>query len=329
MSILAECLRSSWAPGLNEISGNVTKDLRNWLADEGYQIYAQPRNDEFRTSFSDNGPFLSALAADVNRMATAAYESISQATKSALFPKSTAWIIIKSYYASFFAAHATLRMLGKAVVNLEHQHTRSVNKIAKVFGTWTEDVSPGSFCCELASSGREVEWQRFDSSSGGVHEQFWAYFAQELGRLSDNLLTTRTGMAADNQLVSVKLAELAGNLHYNSNPKGTWLSGVRNRVNYRHDFGAWYPYRGQSPMGSVEERLVGGWLSDPVSINLTSHNDRDLRRFQATCSFIVATCRVLAADMAERCSAGRSFHSYGWLAISRLTQQRSKRHQST
>jgi hypothetical protein len=258
-------------------------------------------------------------------MAAAAYESIGQATRSTIFPKSTAWIIIKSYYASFFAAHAILRMLGKGVVNLDHPQTRSVNKIAKVFGNWTEDLSPGYFCCALAGSGQAVEWNRADSSWGGVHEQFWTYFAKIIGQLSNDLLTSRAGMSADNQQVSVKLAELCDNLCYDSSPKGTWLSRVRNRVTYRHDFGAWYPYRGQHPSGTVEERLVSGWLLDTLSINLTSHNDRDLRRFQATCSFIIAACRELAADMAQRCSSGRSFHLYGWLAISRLAQQRSQR----
>jgi hypothetical protein len=324
MSILADCLRSSWAPGLNEVSGNVTKDLRSWLSDEGYQIYSKQNANLFTTSFSDANPFLSALAADVNRMAAAAYESIGQATKSTVFPKSTAWIIIKSYYASFFAAHAILRMLGRPVVNLEHSQARSVNKIAKVFGMWTEDVSPGYFRCGFAGSDHEVEWHRVDSSSGGVHERFWTCFADVIRHLSNDLLKSKIGIAADNQQVSVKLDELTGNLRYES-PKGTWLSTVRNRVNYRHDFGAWYPYRVQRPSGSVEERLVNAWLLDPLSINLASHNDRDLRRFQATCSFIIATCRVLAADMAERCSSGRSFHSYGWLAISRLSQPRLQR----
>jgi hypothetical protein len=322
MSILADCLRSSWAPGLNEISGNVIKDPRNWLSAEGYQIYSEPKKNKFTTSFSDAGPFLSALAADVNRMAAAAYESVGQASKSALFPKSTAWIIIKSYYASFFAAHAILRMLGKGVVNLDYPQARSVNKIAKIFGTWTEDVGPGYFSFELGRSGGIVDWFRVDSA-GGVHEQFWIYFAKVIDQLSNDLLTTNRGISADNQQVSVKLTELCANLRFDSSSKGTWLSGVRNRVNYRHDFGAWYPYRGQRNVGSVEERLVSGWLTDPLSINLASHNDQDLRRFQATCSFIIAVCRELAADMATRCSSGRSFHSYGWLAISRLAQQRS------
>ncbi|MEP6960660.1 MAG: hypothetical protein ABI995_01180, partial [Acidobacteriota bacterium] len=129
----------------------------------------------------------------------------------------------------------------------------------------------------------------------------------------------------DDQQVSIKLAELVDNLRFEASPKGNWLSTVRNRVNYRHDFGAWYPYRGQHPTGAVDDRLVLNWLHDPMSINLTSHNEGELRRFQETCSFIIATCRVLAEDMSERCSTGRSFHTYGWIAMSRLAQQRIRR----
>lgn len=325
MSLLTECLRPFWAPGLNEITGNVSKDLRSWAAEEDYQVYSQKSADEFSTSFSDTEPFLAALAADVNRMAAAAYESISQATKCVTFPRSTAWIIIKSYYASFFAAHAITRMTGRSVINLDHAQTRSVNKIAKVFGTWTEDVKPGYFSCEFISGARKAEWRRIDSSPGGVHERFWTYFEATIRRISLDLLSVNTGIRADNQQVSVKLAELADNLCYRSSARGTWLSAVRNRVNYRHEFGAWYPYRGQNPAGIVEERLVNDWLADPMSLNLTSHNDRELRRFQATCAFVIATCRELAADMATRCSSGRSFQHYGWLAISRIAQQRGQR----
>lgn len=325
MSIIAECLRPFWAPGLNEITGNATKDLRNWLAGENYQIYSQSSADEFSTSFSEKAPFLGALAADVNRMASAAYESIIQAKRSDTFPRSTAWMIIKSYYASFFAAHAITRMIGRSLVTLDFAHVRSVNKIASLFGMWTEDVRPGYFACEFLRGTQKADWRRVDSSLGGVHERFWSYFESIIRGISAELLSIKAGMVAENQQVSVKLAELADNLCYRSSTRGTWLSSVRNRVNYRHEFGAWYPYRGQNPSGTVEERLVNDWLADPMSLNLTSHNDRELRRFQATCAFIIATCRELAADMAERCPVGRSFQHYGWLAIARIAQQKSGR----
>jgi hypothetical protein len=122
--------------------------------------------------------------------------------------------------------------------------------------------------------------------------------------------------------VSAKLSELASNLCHAGNANGTWLSSVRNDITYKQSFGTWYPYRVHAFGGTFEHRLIPNWQEDPMAINLASHGDKNFRRFQETCSFIIATCRTIATDMAERCPKGRSFHTYGWLAISRLAQQR-------
>ena len=323
MSILANSLRSFWALGLNDISGNVAKGVGSWLAEENYQIYSPLKAKHFTIQIFDAEPYLSALGADINRNAVAAFESIGQAAKSELFPRSTAWLVIKSYYAAFFAAHAILRMLGTGFVNLEKAQTVSVNKIAKAYGAWQEDVMPGNFSFVFSGAKGEIMWHRIDSSTGGVHERFWAFFKKSMNTLSEEVLKNKgSATAGDAQQVSAKLSELVDNLCYDSCLKGTWLSVVRNRVNYKHDFGAWYPYKAQQPSGAVEDRLTRNWQVDPMTINLTSHGDKSLRRFQESCSFIIGSCRVLASDMAVRCSAGRSFHTYGWLAISRFVQQR-------
>src|SRR5260370_2890854 len=106
MSILPNTLRPFWAPSLNDISGNVSKGVGSWLAEEDYQFYSPVKSKLFTIQVRDPEAFLSALAADINRTSSAAFESISYATKNALLPKSTAWILIKSNYAAFFAAHA-------------------------------------------------------------------------------------------------------------------------------------------------------------------------------------------------------------------------------
>jgi hypothetical protein len=321
MSILANTLRFSWAPGLNEVSGNVIKGVGNWLADENYQIYSAFRAKRFTLQVADTEQYLNALAGDINRTAVAAFQSIIEARKSPYFPKSTAWVVIKSYYAAFFAAHAMMRMFGISFTNLERPQTAALNRIAKLYSVWHEDVVPGNFVSSFSGASREIRWDRVDSSTGGVHEKFWTFFKTVLDDLSRKVLKSKSTLSVDSQQVSTKLTELSQNLCYDSCFKGTWLSVVRNRINYKHQYGAWYPFRGQAPSGALEERLTQNWDIDPMTINLTSHGDRDLRRFQETCSFIVGCCRVLSLDMAERCPTRNSFHNYGWLAVSRLARQ--------
>ena len=40
MSIIASSLRPYWAQGLNDVSGNVAKGVKSWLAEENYQVYS-------------------------------------------------------------------------------------------------------------------------------------------------------------------------------------------------------------------------------------------------------------------------------------------------
>ena len=70
--------------------------------------------------------------------------------------------------------------------------------------------------------------------------------------------------------------------------------------------------------GGVGERLNPA--VDPMTINLSVPGTTNVRRFQDTCNFIISACRVLSLDMAARCPTGKSFHTYGWLAISNLTK---------
>jgi hypothetical protein len=320
--IFASSLRPFWTTALNEISGNVEKGVGSWLSDEEFQIYSPVKSAQFNTRVADARPYLAALAADINRTASAAFESIGQAGRNSAFPRSTAWILIKSYYAAFFAAHALLRMQGTSFINLDKSQVTSLNKIARLYGFSQEDVTTGNYTARFDSSLPEVVWHRVESASGGVHEKFWSIFKHFVERTSTDLLKSKIGVTADNQLVAGKLTELVQNLCYDSCVKGTWLSVIRNRVNYKHLYGAWYPYRGQRPSFAVEERFTRNWSLDPFEVDLVTHGDKDLRRFQETCNFIISWCRVLAFDMAERCPSGKSFHTYGWLAISRLTQAR-------
>ena len=126
------------------------------------------------------------------------------------------------------------------------------------------------------------------------------------------------GTLANRQLASTKLSELAANLCFASSPKGSWLSAIRNAVNYQQRFATWFPYADQRTYyGQLSERLTE-WKQDPEGIDLVSHDGKDLRRFQSTCNFIIALCHATIFDMKARCSAGDSFHTYRSLAFLNL-----------
>jgi hypothetical protein len=127
----------------------------------------------------------------------------------------------------------------------------------------------------------------------------------------------------DRQIISGKLADLASNLCFGSSPNGRWLSTIRNAVNYEHLYSTWYPYGRRDSYYDQLFGRAGEWMEDPETIDLVSHEGRDLRRFQATCNFIIAMLRVSTAEMARRCSAGKSFHAFGSSAFLNLLGTRS------
>jgi hypothetical protein len=314
-------LRSFWLPGLNAVSGKVFKGVAGWISDEEYQIYTPPRQDVFALTVLTPEKLLTAIAADLSRCAIASFESLNNIAPTSRLPRSTAWLVIKSYYGAFFAAHAIARTLGFGFMQFEKVHANSINQISDLFGMVDSvPVTRGFYEWTFDSDKKELVFKRSSGEAGGVHEAFWNVFYIFIRNLSNRLIAPGTNSSSNNQQVSSKLAELANNLTYGSRTKGNWLSMIRNSVNYGHRLGTWFPYTDHRDYLNVLHSKKTSWLSDPMTIDLSSHGDKDLLRFQATCCFIVSLCRVLVWDMANRNSEKKSFHQFGSIALLNLME---------
>jgi hypothetical protein len=319
MANIESPLRAFWMPGLNAVSGKVFKGLGGWLSDEEYQIYSPLQPSSFTLTISAPEKLLFAVAGDINRCAIASFESINSVVKNDALPRSTAWLVIKSYYGAFFGAHAIARILGRGFLQFEGIQANSINKIASLFEMSNSiTVTRGYYRYSFDASTKELKFERVKGESGGVHEVFWSNFYSLVRNLSNDVISSVTGASASNHQVSAKLDELADNLAHGSLSKGNWLSAIRNTVNYGHRLGTWFPYTEQRSYLSTLYSTKTNWLTDPMSIDLTSHADKDLLRFQATCNFIISLCRVLVSDMATRSSGKKSFHEYGSIALLNL-----------
>jgi hypothetical protein len=322
MSLLTTSIRPFWVPSLNLVAGRVEKGLSGWLSDSEFQIYSQIEPDSFVTHLALRDSLIAAFAADVNRCAMAAFESAFQIDPTQNFPKSLGWLVIKSYYAAFFAAHSLLRVLGTAFVQVDRKQAGAITRIADLFGVSNGvSVTAGYYKCIYDTSSNELECEKVNPAGGGVHEVFWSVVLDHVKSLTAAVLSSKSGLAADNQLVAAKLIELADNLSYSSFAKGNWLSHVRNIVNYNHRFGVWYPYSGQATYVKNLFKSRDSWLRDPMTINLVSYGDHDLLRFQQTCNFFVGACREIAWDMFERCPSGKSFLFFGSVALLNLMKK--------
>jgi len=133
-------------------------------------------------------------------------------------------------------------------------------------------------------------------------------------------LTSGVGTLIDQQKISTTIADLHSNLSAGGSLRGSWLSSIRNAVNYEHKFETWYPYGEQSKFYDHLHAKKDEWLKDPEKIELRSDESNDLLKFQATCNFIIALCRVSAEEMSSRCASGKSFLTYGAIAFMNLSQ---------
>jgi len=147
--------------------------------------------------------------------------------------------------------------------------------------------------------------------SGGSHEKMWILFQATLRSLSNDILTG-SGPSAVKQNVSNKLVELCDALAaQNSN----WLSFIRNMTTYRHEYSTWYPYSNYDKYYDQLFELVKHWKEDPMTLNIWPQKDKELQKFMEACGMIIAICNSLINDMALRCSMGKSFLTFGPLAI--------------
>jgi hypothetical protein len=317
-SLLADAIRPFWLAGLNDVSGHCRKELRGWISDGQFQVYEQPSENSFNLNVSEAGPVLEAFAAEISRITVASSETMKSVAGDPPVKKSIAWLIIQTYYAAFFAAHAFMRTLGTSCIPLEPNQIRMVTKIAQLFGQEpVRPISGGLYQISFDPESRVVAATQLKSMKAGPHEAFWKLFGDRLGIISSELLTLSSVTLKSAQQSSLKLAEIRANLSFSNFSSGGWLSHIRNRVNYDQSWGTWYPYSLRHRYYDELARHIDDWQLDPLDIDVSSHDNRDLLRFQATCNAIIALSRCTSVDMSERCS-GKSFHEFASLAFLRL-----------
>jgi hypothetical protein len=248
-----------------------------------------------------------AFAADAATMSMAAFESIEGIGCSASLPRGLGWPLIRSYYAAFFAAYALGRMFGRTLVQLDGPAVASVNSVSGACGVATTgSLQRGFFRCVANGASRTVTLIK--SSADRSHGALWGEFVALLKHLENTLLAQPAPSAASSR-VAAQLLELRTVLSRNGHmATGSWLSDVRNRVTYKHGYGAWFPYGEWADYYDSLVPKIAAWTSDPDKLSAWLGSGRELQQFVESCVLVVALCRSTCLDMADRCPKGKSFH---------------------
>jgi len=323
MPYVADALRPLWLPTINAVTTTPSSTLADWLNKGEYFMHTPvAAKTSFRVVAKDRTELLKAFAYDLDRLAAAAFESLFLAQQSEILPRSTGWPFIKSYYSAFFAAHALMRLWGTSCTLIEDGVANTITTVAKLYGNDNGfSVSSGTYRCDFDFHKGELICNQI-SGGGGSHEAVWNVFVERLR--GANSLVLRGGISQNTHPVWAKLDALAEALTQGRTYAG-WLSGMRNRVNYKHSLGSWFPYVDSCR----HDRTLFGrnrlWLADPLDISVEKQGDADIVFAQRVCQFITALCRIEVLDLLSRCPAGRSFCDGGSIALLRQASPRPAR----
>lgn len=210
--------------------------FKEWLEQGSYTPLGGVAADSFELTAHDVGDLTGALTDEFCAWALTAFESMLEVERGAREAKALAWPAIKSYYASFFAAHAVMRFLGYGCVWLAASDLARVKQVAGIHnalvgagpkkGQWKFTLKPNSILFEHCGGG----------SGGGAHDDVWKVFSAVMDDAAAKVSSSPLVSASDSQdfllFVDAVVKEV----------KDGMPSAVRNAVNYRRDYGVWYPY---------------------------------------------------------------------------------------
>lgn len=257
-----------------EVTSSAESDLKAWVANGYYLLSsalvpsAKNRATEFDLRFNQPEKLHISLANDCNRFSQAAIESMWCIGKINQLPKSAGWASVQMYYAAFFAAHAILRIFGRACSQLEDDH---VNKVFQIAGATQLDsgvasIESGFYFSSIYNN--KMKFKKLKDS----HADTWSSFSGLLIWLIDNISNT-TGLGRHKLDAITLISNIKSAIHKSGAAKGNWPSQIRNKVNYQQTHGVWYPYKGA--IHDQEAVLRNSeWIKNPNTFDLsTNRND--------------------------------------------------------
>jgi hypothetical protein len=275
--------------------------IRTWLDTGSYYVEAGVRPDSIVLKNVSLPELLPYLSYDFERFAFSGLESLLFCLAELAKPKAIGWPLLKLYYSSFFGAHAVMRATGQAVTRIETRQAKRISDIAAVFGAGIE-VGAGSYGVKIVQSADgpiDLTLARI-GDSGGAHDQFWRQFYIYLTELGADVVKAAEPDAA---AIVADISELQTLLVANGLSGGTWLSFVRNQINYQHDHGVWYPYGAPRATALSVARTK---LTASSSIRLDYNPSKDpIGAFLASCRLISAVNVDLSGLLSKRPGAKR------------------------
>lgn len=282
----------------------------------GFDLAFDGNSRSIVTDFREPNAILQATASDASRFASAAFQSVKQVPETILDREHTGWSLIKAYYAAFYAGHAVIRLTGESCSYFQASHVSRLRELGTVFGEVPSFPLPATaYHCVFNSTATVIRSGTLREGVGGAHGGFWNVFGLRLGKISEEVLLGPLG-EIEKQAVFQKLEDARRLIRSYNSPLFSYLSVLRNEIQYRHGQSVWLPESLKKGDREQLGRLIDQWKRDPMEVDLTAKRVGQLGEFVVACAFIISVCRTLLLRLAERSPvSSRSFAKVGPLTL--------------
>lgn len=210
--------------------------LSKWLSTNAYTITVPPLSPSEFILDDPTNSIPSVINGEVRRFSSAVFESIrSSFRKKDINDTSYAWNLIALYYASFYSAHALLRLTG--VFCSQVNDTSHLIRDFQSFTGYTGVIEKGFYLIKFDHKQKKAFFKKASLSNAyGSHQFLWHTFRSEF----KNIYSNKNLSTQSHELARKEWDEFASKIQGQGNSQ--WLPNFRNEINYRLPSEIWYPF---------------------------------------------------------------------------------------
>lgn len=303
MSIFTDSMRRFWVPGITNVQSDLNLTVGSWLEKSAYYVKNVVDPGTFIIEFSDINEVGELFAVTANKTMSGCFESIASITEVQRAPRSVAWLLIKLYYAAFFAAHGHMRTCGVSCLNLDAQDATRILESANLYGTagGVQKINGGQYKVILDAEKSTLTFSLIKAN--GSHEALWIAYKSFIDKLivdSENIISVEL----QRDIFKERLNSLQKVLCHQGMNGGNWLSRFRNSVQYRQGYGAWYPYTlSKRTPKKLVHNIVAIFKCDPgdVIINSSAGSvDAEVEAFYNCALLLSSLARSTTIELSSR-----------------------------
>lgn len=265
MKIIAESLLRAMPGVAHETSGSL--DIKAWMLRESFHLRTLSSGKRSVLYEASPDDISSSFRHDACLVAGSSVESFVETRQKRRDERALAWMMVKSYYSAYFAAHALMRFFGYASVWGERSQVSAIRRVSMAWlGSVGDCPERGLWRVRMLHASGSIEIESISGGNGGSHEGFWNYFSVFLSELSQKLAVANSVVASDAQFAILRVDALRAYVD-----SGRFVK-CRHEINYRRGYGVWYPFVGFDPSSAqlsslMSSRLNGADAEAPLSFD--------------------------------------------------------------